>query len=309
MKRAILLGAIASLLWSTVFVFGRYLCNVLGIHPILVAFLRFSCAGAISVLYIVFRGGARSLSLLVEKPVSISLLAFTGISAMGGSVFLALSHSTSVDVSIIMNSNPIFIIPLAVLVGERLKLRNIVGVIAGLLGCALVINGSFTGFRFLIQREHFIGNLIALVAAICWAIYTVMGKKLVRERGGLVVTTLNMVIGSIPLLLILIGLGKLAFPPLKAFLIILYLAIFPTAMGFVFWYKALETLDAGPLGPLQYIVPVGTAIIAFFFLGETIGLASMIGMILIFAGIYLSTISVAGKAPTHRRAQRSGRNV
>jgi len=309
MKRAILLGAIASLLWSTVFVFGRYLCNVLGIHPILVAFLRFSCAGTISVLYIVFKGEARSLSLLVEKPLNISLLAVTGISAMGGSVFLALSRSTSVDVSIIMNSNPIFIIPLAVLVGERLTLRNIIGVIAGLLGCALVINGSFTGFQLLIQREHFIGNLIALVAAICWAIYTVMGKELVRERGGLVVTSLNMVIGSIPLLLILIGLGELTLPSLKASLIILYLAIFPTAMGFVFWYKALETLDAGPLGPLQYIVPVGTAIIAFFFLDETIGLASMTGMIMVFAGIYLSTISVADKIPTHRKSQRSGGNI
>ena len=67
MKKAILLGTIASLLWSTVFVFGRYLCNVLGIHPILVAFLRFACAGAISILYVVLKGEARSLSLLAKK--------------------------------------------------------------------------------------------------------------------------------------------------------------------------------------------------------------------------------------------------
>ena len=58
MKRAILLGTIASLLWSTVFVFGRYLCDVLGINPILIAFLRFSCAGVISILYIIFKGEA-----------------------------------------------------------------------------------------------------------------------------------------------------------------------------------------------------------------------------------------------------------
>ncbi|MFC1712958.1 DMT family transporter [Candidatus Poribacteria bacterium] len=290
MKRAILLGAIASLSWSTVFVFGRYLCDVLGIHPILIAFLRFSCAGAISIVYIALKGQARDLSLLIERPLTIIVLALTGIAGMGSTVFLALSRSTSVDVSIIMNSNTIFIIPLATLIGERFTLRNGIGVIIGLLGCALIINGGFTGFQ-LAHRENFIGNLIALVAAICWAVYTVIGKHLVRERGGLVVTSLNMVVGSVPLFFLVMGLGELTIPPLKASLVILYLAIFPTALGFVLWYKALEELDASQLGPLQYLVPIGTAIIAIFFLDESIQLASIFGMLLIFLGIYLSTIA------------------
>ena len=292
MKRAILLGAIASLLWSTVFVFGRYLCDVLGIHPILIAFLRFSCAGAVSILYIILKGEARSLSLLVERPLTIILLAITGITCMGSAVFLALSLSTSVDVSIIMNSNPIFVIPLAILIGERFTFRKGVGVITGLLGCALIINGGVTEFQ-LANREHLIGNLIAVAASISWAIYTVLGKQLVRQYGGLVVTSLNMIVGAVPLFFLVTGLKALAIPPLKASLIILYLAIFPTALGFVFWYKALEFLDAGQLSPLQYLVPVGTIVIAFFFLGESIKLASLLGMALVFLGIYVSTMSAA----------------
>lgn len=229
------------------------------------------------------------MSLLIERPIAIGLLAITGISAMGSSVFLALDRSTAVDVSIVMNSNAIFITPLAVFVGERLTLQKTAGVIIGLVGCALVINGRVTGFQ-LIQKEHFIGNLIALVAAICWAAYTVMGKQLVRERGGLVVTSLNMIVGSVPLFFLLAGLGELAFPPPKAFLVIVYLAIFPTALGFILWYKALEDLDASRLGPLQYLVPIGTAGIAFFFLDEAIRLVSIVGMTLVFLGIYLSTM-------------------
>ena len=141
------------------------------------------------------------------------------------------------------------------------------------------------------HRENLIGNLIALVAAICWAVYTVIGKHLVRERGGLVVTSLNMVVGSVPLFFLVIGLGELTIPPLKASLVILYLAVVPTAVGFVLWYKALEELDASQLGPLQYLVPIGTATIAIFFLDESIQLASIFGMLLIFLGIYLSTIA------------------
>jgi len=262
----------------------------MGIHPMLIVFLRFLLAGAVSVLYIVFRGEARSLSLLREKPLHVGFLALTGISAMGSAVFLALDRSTAVDVSIIMNSNPIFITPLAILIGERFTLRKTIGVVTGLLGCAFVINGGFTGFQ-LLQREYFVGNLMALGASISWAIYTIAGKQLVRERGGLVVTSLNMVVGSIPLFFLVLGLGELTFPPIKAFLIIVYLAIFPTALGFVLWYKALEDLDASQLGPLQYLVPIGTAFIAFFLLDESIKWVAVAGMILVFLGIYLSTTS------------------
>ncbi len=290
MKKAIILGTIASLLWSTVFVFGRYLCDVLGIHPFLVAFLRFFGAGIISILYIVIRGQSKSLSLIIEKPLNIIFLGITGISCMGGAVFLALDRSTAVDVSIIMNSNAIFIIPLAVLIGESLTTRKVMGVVVGLLGCILIINGKVTGFQIM-QKEHFIGNMIAVVASISWAVYTVAGKSLVRERGGLVVTSLNMIVGSIPLFFLALGSGALTVPPLKALIYIIYLAIFPTAIGFVFWYQALESIDANRLGPLQYLVPIGTAIISIFFLDESIMLASIIGMALIFLGIYFSTIS------------------
>jgi len=288
-SKAIILGVIASILWSTVFVAGRYLCDVMGMHPTLVAFLRFSVAGLVSIIYIILKGQTRTLKVIVERPLLISFLALTGIFGMGSAVFMALKYSTAVDVSIIMNSNVIFITPLAILVGESLSLIKIGGIIIGLLGCVLVINGNLTGFD-LARGEHLTGNLIAIISALCWAIYTVMGKNLVRERGGLVITTLNMVIGSIPLFFLTAGLGQLAIPPLKGFLIIAYLAIFPTAIGFVFWYKALEKINASQLGPLQYLVPIGTAIISIFILDEPIKLASIIGMLLVFLGIYLSTI-------------------
>jgi drug/metabolite transporter (DMT)-like permease len=286
--KAITLGAIASILWSTVFVAGRYLCNVMGMHPFFVAFLRFSNAGLVSILYIIFKGEFKNLKVLIERPLTIIFLGLTGIFGMGSSVFLALKYSTAIDVSIIMNSNAIFITPLAFFIGETITLLKVIGIIIGMLGCALVINGDITGLQ-LIRGENLAGNLLAIVAALCWAIYTVMGKSLVRERGGLIVTSLNMIVGSVPLFFIVVGLGELALPSPKAILIIAYLAIFPTAIGFIFWYKALENIDASQLGPLQFLVPVGTAIISIFTLGESIKPASIIGMLLVFVGIYFST--------------------
>ena len=287
--KAIIFGAIASILWSTVFVVGRYLCDVMGMHPTLVAFLRFSNAGIVAIIYILLKGEAKSLKVLIEQPLMISLLGLTGIFGMGSAVFLALKLSTAVDVSIIMNSNSIFIAPLAIMIGESITPTKIFGIIIGLFGCLLVINGSLTGFG-LVRGEHLTGNLVAVISALCWAIYTIMGKKIVRKHGGLVITSLNMIVGSIPLFILTAGLGQLRLPSLKEFLIIEYLAIFPTAIGFVFWYKALENINASQLGPLQYLVPVGTAIISVFTLDEKIKLASIVGMLLVFVGIYFSTI-------------------
>lgn len=287
--KAVFFGAIASILWSTVFVAGRYLCDVIGMHSTLVAFLRFFNAGIISIIYILITGKTKNLKAIVEQPIMISLLGFIGIFGMGSAVFLALKLSTAVDVSIIMNSNPIFIVPLAILIGESITLPKFIGIIIGLFGCLLVINGSLTEFG-IIKSEYLIGNLVALISALCWAVYTIMGKRIVRKYGGLTITTLNMLIGSIPLFILCASLGQLTFPSIKGFLIIEYLAIFPTAIGFILWYKALEHIDANQLGPLQYLVPVGTAIISTFTLNEKIKLASIIGMLLIFFGIYLSTI-------------------
>jgi drug/metabolite transporter (DMT)-like permease len=288
--QALIFGSIASILWSSVFVAGRYLCDNMGMHPILVAFFRFSIAGIVSILYIVLKGEIKTLKLLLEKPLNIIFLALTGIFGMGSSVFLALKYSTAIDVSIIMNSNAIFVTPLAFLVGEKITFRKVIGIAIGVLGCALVINGDLTSVG-LIRKEYLKGNFLAILAALFWAIYTVSGKGLVRKHGGLVVTSLNMIVGSIPSFFIVVGLGELVFPSSKAFLILIYLAIFPTAIGFIFWYKALEQIDASQLAPLQYLVPVGTAIISIFALGESLKLASVIGMLLVFLGIYLSTMS------------------
>jgi drug/metabolite transporter (DMT)-like permease len=257
-------------------------------HPFFVAFLRFSIAGLVSILYIILKGEFKNLKVLIERPLIIVFLGLTGIFGMGSSVFLALKYSTAIDVSIIMNSNAILITPMAFFIGETITLPKVIGVIIGMLGCALVINGDLTGLQ-LIRGENLAGNLLAIVAALCWAIYTVVGKSLVRERGGLIVTSLNMVVGSIPLFFIVVGLGEFALPSPKAILIIAYLAIFPTAIGFIFWYKALENIDASQLGPLQFIMPVCTAIISIFTLGESVKPVSIIGMLLVFVGIYFST--------------------
>ncbi len=198
----------------------------------------------------------------------IGLLATTGIVIPNVVGLYAFFYGASIPVSIIMDSSPVFIIAIAVLVRERITFWRTVGVVIGFLGCALVLNGKITNFQL---TRNISANLIALVVSISWAVYTVIAKQLVRERGALAVASLTMIVGSAPIILFAVIFGEIPnSPSLSMFLYLAYLAIFPTAIGFVLWYKALETLDAGRLGALLYLVTSHTAIMRRSLLNEVL---------------------------------------
>jgi len=113
-----------------------------------------------------------------------------------------------------------------------------------------------------------------------------MGKEMVRKYGGFYVNSLAIIIGTatlFPFILIFRIPFHLTSPHLG---LILYLGILPTAVAFGLWYKALGQIGAVRLGPLQYLAPVASALQAYFLLGEVITKTYLIGLGLVFLGIY-----------------------
>ena len=82
----------------------------------------------------------------------------------------------------------------------------------------------------------------------------------------------------------------------RVLLVILYLGVVPTAIGFLIWYIALATEDASRLAPLQFTGPLCTAVLGWTFLGERMTWVSVAGMGLIFAGIYVASIRAKAKS-------------
>ncbi|HHX41308.1 MAG TPA: DMT family transporter [Armatimonadetes bacterium] len=287
--RGILLGVGASLFWGSTYVAIRLIYRASDLDPLGTTFARFSIGGLALAGALMARGRGRELAVFFRDPLPFFWLGLTGIALMGFLGAVATELTAAVNVSLVMNSNPIFVVLLSPLIGERLTSRRLSGVLLGLAGIALVAVGceaegpSFAGSRDLP------GILLAAGAALTWAAYTLLGKGVVQRYGGLLTTTAAMLWGA---LLLLPFLGAAAWPrslSWPATLYVLYLGVIPTAVAFALWYRALALVDAAALAPTQYLAPIATAVLAWLLLDEQIGLCFMAGLVLVFGGIALTS--------------------
>jgi drug/metabolite transporter (DMT)-like permease len=206
---------------------------------------------------------------------------------MGSLGFLAAKFVSAVDVTLLVNANPIFIALLASFLGEKITTRKVIGIVLGFWGCFWILKGGMGQWN--LGERALLGHILALSSGFCWALYTVMGKKMVQKYGGFYANGLAIIIGtailSLPVIIFRIPFNLTS----EALGLILYLGILPTAVAFGLWYKALGQIGAARLGPLQYLAPVASALQAYFLLGEAITAAYLLGLGLVFIGIYWAT--------------------
>ncbi|MFP4057594.1 MAG: DMT family transporter [Candidatus Brocadiia bacterium] len=287
-RRALLLGAFACLTWSTVFVLGRLVIDRHEADPVVLGLYRFGIGGAVLLGVLLARGRGEALGAFLAEPLRFLLLGATGGFGMGFFVFLALSHTHSIVVQLIMNSNPVLIVPLSLVIGERVGVGKVVGVVLGVGGCALVLGGVSP--RVVAENPHHaLGGALAALSGLCWAVYTVAGRGAVRRYGGLPTTAISTLLGGAFFLVAALARGQGLVLARPGALAGLYMGLVPTALGFTAWYVALEKLPANVLGPLQFIVPVGGVALAVALLGEALTATVVVGGVLALSGVYLST--------------------
>ncbi len=287
--KGIIAGIISTVTWGTVFVFGQFAVKK-GCHPILLSFIRFFSASVFLFLYLLFK----NIKLKIKKSdiPSFLLLGATGIFGMNIFIFYSLKFTTSTSSSILMNANSFFIGIFAYfLLKEKIKINEIAGILLGFTGCYFIITqGKF------IFNSFFFGNLLAILAALSWAFYTVWSKKtnIIRKYGAILSTFWASIFGTFLLFLSLIIL-HIPFSAGKYGIVIgIYLGIVPAGIGFTLWFYAINRIKTIIAGILQFIAPLTTGIIAVLWLGEKISIFTFLGGFLIICGVIIS-IRKAGK--------------
>jgi len=276
---------------------ARYVTYVRAIDPVYTAALRFGIGALLATAYIVATGRWGNLAKAASDLGGLALLGATGIFGMGVLVFVSANYTTSINSSLILNSNAIFIAVFAVLAGERVPAVRAAGLLVGLGGCALIVMGSAPP-QPLPAPDNVLGCVAAVGGAAFWAAYTVLGKPYVRRHGGPEVATGALIFGA--LMLVILAVLRKPLPALEwpEALASVYLGIIPTAVAMLVWYRALQLVDASVLGPTQYIAPVGSSLLGLWLLGERIGLWFLLGAAGILLGVYLATKPVTGPQGT-----------
>jgi drug/metabolite transporter (DMT)-like permease len=146
-------------------------------------------------------------------------------------------------------------------------------------------------FSSLLESKSFLGNTLALMSTIAWAIYTIMSKKRVNKFKPVVVTTIASIFGSLSLLismLIFEGVPKFSSYSVSTYMLLAYLGVVATALCLFTWNYALERLDASKVGIYMFLMPIIAIIIGVLLFQEKLTLQIITGAILVFSGIYFT---------------------
>lgn len=248
------------------------------------ALLRYLIASSALLLIVYFTGRMKRIARAdIGKLILLGILAIP----LNQLLFLyGLQFTTPARAALWFGSTPVFVFLLAVpFLKEKTTVLKIIGTAASFAGLALVLEGGHSGGSTLR------GDLIVIGAAVSWAIYTVMGKPLVRKYGALTMTAYALSIGTLAYLPF--GLYKawhFDFSPVNAsaWLGLVYIAVVTSVVGYTIWYWALARMEAIKLSIFQNIQPVAGTVLSMLIVGEILGLNFFIGGSLIVAGVALT---------------------
>lgn len=207
-------------------------------------------------------------------------------------VYTGLRYTTATNGALLNATAPIFMVFLAALVGERLRLRSVLGSLISLAGVlAVVSRGDLQVLRELDLNP---GDALVLVGTLSWAAYTVCLRWWPAELKSLPALTVLAAIGVIataPFYAFEIASGQVLKPNAASILGLVYMGVIATVLGYIFWNGATQKIGAARSGPFMYLMLVFTPLLSIVFLGERLHLYHVVGAVLIIAGIVLTTRS------------------
>lgn len=196
--------------------------------------------------------------------------------------------------ALIVQIGPILVALLATFfLGERLTTWLLIGMGVGFTGVVIIGRASSQG-----ENGDLVGVLLAVVAALTFAIGVLTQKKLLPRMGALDLTFWYAVVGAAVCLpwagQTIDVLGDASADTLWW---ILYLGVFPSAIAFTTWAFALSHADAGKFAQSTFLVPFITALMAWFLLDEVPPTLAFLGGGLCIAGVLLTRRKPAPRAP------------
>jgi drug/metabolite transporter (DMT)-like permease len=135
-----------------------------------------------------------------------------------------------------------------------------------------------------------IGYFLMILSTLNWAVYSILVRKLQIKLPSLVVTFYMSLLGcvlTIPFLMRDRGWEKFHLLSDSDWAHILFLGIFVSGIGYWYWSKALEVLEASKVSMFIYMEPLFTFIAAVLLLREKIFFISFMGGIIIIIGVIM----------------------
>jgi drug/metabolite transporter (DMT)-like permease len=258
------------------------------VSPMLLVILRW--AVVLAVLWPIYGGQVRAHWSEVRPRLSrISLMAFLGFTAFNVLFYTAAYTTSAINIGILQGSIPVVVLIGAFLMhGTRASLRQIAGVLITSVGVVVVATQGAPLSILEIGLNR--GDLAMLAACVLYAFYTVA----LRDRPDMPATAfftllaLIAALTSVPPLVVETLLVGFALPTWQGWLVILYVAIFPSCLAQLFYLRGVDLIGPGRAGVFVNLVPVFAAILAVLLIAEPFALFHAVALALVVGGIWLA---------------------
>ncbi len=284
-------------IWGTTFVSTKVLLAH-GLTPSGIFFMRFALAYA--GMSLLTRHGWRCRTWRDE-----GLMAVAGLT--GGSMYFltentALELAQAGNVSLVVCLAPIATVVLAMFLGtgrQKPPRRLWAGMVLSLAGVGFVVSGESSATA----SHPVLGGLLALCAALLWAVYQIIVKPLGDRYGTSVLTRKVFGYGLLTIVLYEClagcfseahGLGAVAaeFPVVFRTPVVwanlLFLGLVASLLCYFVWNKVVERLGSVVSANYIYLNPLTTCLFSALFLGERLSLSMALGGIAVLFGVWLA---------------------
>jgi len=279
---AVPLGGVV-ILWGSSFLLSKLALMELG--PMVLALYRWIIGSAGLGAYLAWRGQlGEAVRLSRQRPRVLATLGLVGVGLFYAFQNLGLRYTTAVHVGVLINLNPVFIVLLsALLLGEKLNRLQWGGILSAGLGVVLV---ATTGESLDPWAGSLLGDGLTLLSAACWAIYSIMGRRVLARHDPLLVTGIVAGWGTL-WLLPLAGWEGLSFGlSLRGWVVVGLLGLLCSALAYLLWFRVLALIPPGRAAAYLFLMPLVSCALSVAFLHEPFTARTALGTALVLTGVF-----------------------
>ena len=287
--KAYLMLILCAFFWSGNFIVGKF-ATLYQVPPLTLNFFRWLIVWIILVPF-TFRDILINIKVIKRNFYSILLMSVTSISVFNSVVYYSLNYTQVLNGALMISTIPLLIIFISFLFKtEKINSRQILGLLLSIIGVATIV--TRLNFGKLLNLDLNKGDLWLLIAMLSWAVYSTMLRTHKTELKYLSFMTVIVSIGLIflfPQFLFELNNHQFIKFNIPVILITSYVVFFAGIGSYILWNKAVVVVGPNKAGIFLHLMPVFSSFMAIFLLNEKLMNFHIIGAIIIFIGIYLSS--------------------
>jgi len=224
-------------------------------------------------------------------------LALLGIGLLGNTLYqvffiLGLERTSPVNSSLMLALTPVVV----ALIGASLRLERLagaawLGIVMSFAGIVVVVLGNEVGAPNASSASSLLGDVLVFGAMIVWATYTTLVAPLLRRYSAMMVTSVSLATGAVPIILIAlpdwISLDWRAVP-IGGWAAVVFSGAFALAAAYTMWNRGVKVLGGARTAVYSNLVPIVAAVFAWIARGDAITVYHVIGAAIVLTGINLT---------------------